>query len=235
MNEAIGDEFQGREQQIPNQLAATLTGFLDAVVASDWTVKMNYAEYVQELLKVNNIKWACSVGILTMDQALTMLADIPPIALVNLDTLAITEAVIEQEFSVNASRSDSSQLGVKAGSEFNAKTGGLSSLIGGSASVKLTCSTTYNKDTRRESDYSSTVKTKVTMGRIPAPEGVQKLIDATNEFISQGMEINKTIINKQQEKMAEKADSQTAPQSLPENVFESDKVEEGQSEATTSE
>ena len=210
-------EFESREQNIPNQLGALIHAFLSELTSAEYQNRMDYAKFLQAIIAMQNAHWGVDVGILTIDQALSIMASIPIIELVPLDYLGVTEAEQVMEFRVSAKRSDTSKLTAHAETETKVGTGGLAGLLGASGSCSITAGTTYQKDTRRDSDYSSTVKTTVKVGRMPPPETVSFLGQATQDVIKTGMDINKQIIERQTTQLSNDAETADVPQSISES------------------
>lgn len=208
-------EFEQREQNIPNQLGALIHAFLSELTSAEYQNRMDYAKFLQAVIAMENARWGVDVGILTLDQALSIMASIPIVELVPLDYLGVTEAEQEMEFRVSAKRGNTSKFTANAKTETNIGIGGgIASLFGPSGSCSVTAGTTYQKDTRRESDYSSTVKTKIKVGRMPQPETVAFLGQATQDIVKAGMDINRQIIERQTSQLSDDAASADAPQSI---------------------
>ena len=216
MNDNRNDEFESREKNIPIQLGELIHAFLSELTDAEYKNRMDYAKFIQAIIAFENAKWGVDIGILTMDQALSIMASIPIIELVNIDYLGVTEAEQVMEFRVSASRKSGDKLTAHAESETKVGTGGLAGLLGASGSCSMSAGTTYQRDNRRESDYSSTVKTTVKVGRLPAPETVQFMGQVTQETIKAGMDINRMIIEKQKEQLTADTDSADVPQSIAE-------------------
>ena len=105
--------------------------------------------------------------------------------------------------------------------EVSGKIGGIARAFGVGGSFKIKADTTYKKDTRRASDYSSTINAHIGMERIPPPEGIQKLLDMQNEVVQSAMQVNKTIIEKQADMLSDAAGESEVPTTLPEEGTES--------------
>ena len=182
--------------------------------------KLAYAEFVQTVCAIENITWAAEMSILTMPQALTLMASVPVIANVDMSYFGFDEAVLEQEYRVSASTEDNTSIKSNVQTEVKMKIGGIAAAFGAGGSVSVKADTTYQKDTRRASDYSSTVKCMIKMKRFDPPEGVQIMMEAMNDVLKEGMALNKTIIEKQFEQAQTEVDEAEVPQSLPEPTTE---------------
>ena len=207
--------FANRERAYADTMGALIASFGRNVVQAHHELQVTNAEYIQTLAAMENIQWAVEVGILTMNQALTLMANIPIFTVVDSDPFVFTEASLDLEMRVAASQEDSSQFKQNVATEAKFKIGGIAAMFGAGGSVKVKADTTYQRDTRRKSDYSSTVKAHIKMERVDPPEGVQLIRDTTNEVVSTAMKINKTIIEKQAEQLTAEAQAAEAPQSLP--------------------
>lgn len=216
MNEDRNDEFEAREKNIPIQLGALIHSFLSELTDAEYKNRMDYAKFIQTIIAFENAKWGVDIGILTMDQALSIMASLPIIELVNTDYLGVTEAEQVMEFRVSASRKNSDKLTAHAESQTKVGTGGLAGLLGASGSCSISAGTTYQRDNRRESDYSSTVKTTVKVGRLSPPETVAFMGQVTQDTIKAGMDINRMIIEQQKEQLTADAQDADVPQSIAE-------------------
>ena len=226
----MNDEFRGRENAYPDTMGALIASFGRNVVQAHHEIQVSNAEYIQTLAAMDNLRWAVEIGILTMDQGLTLMANIPIFTVVDSDPFVFTEASLDMEMRVSAHREDSTSLKTNVATEAKFKIGGIAALFGASGSMSVKADTTYQKDTRRESDYSSTVKTHIKMERVDPPEGVQLIRDTTNEVVKTAMKINQDIIKKQAEALAVESDGAPVPKSLPEDVLKSAGTEESTGE-----
>ena len=213
-------EYEKREQRIPDQLGQLIASFANNVNDAHRAIQLGYAEFVQQICAIENIRWATEIGILTLPQALTLMSSMPVIAAVDMSNFGFSRATLDLEFRVNASTEDSTSLKTNVKTEAKIKIGGIAAAFGAGGSVSIAADTTYQKDTRRASDYGSTVKAHIEMERTPPPEGVQIMLDSTNEVIRSGMAINKTIIEKQFAQLQEQAEEAEVPESLPESLPE---------------
>lgn len=211
----MNDEFRGREQAYPDTMGALIASFGRNVVQSHHEVQIANAEYIQTLAAMENIRWAVEIGILTMQQGLTLMANIPIFTVVDSDPFVFTEASLDMEMRVSAHREDNTSLKSNVATEASFKVGGIAKIFGMGGSIKVKADTTYQKDTRRSSDYTSTVKAHIKMERVEPPEGVQLIRDTTNEVVRTAMKINQAIIERQAEQLTTEAQETEVPQSLP--------------------
>ena len=212
--------FANRERQYADTMGSLIASFGRNVVQAHHEVQVTNAEYIQTLAAMENIQWAVEVGILTMNQALTLMANIPIFTVVDSDPFVFTEASLDLEMRVAASQEENSSLKSNVGTEAQFKIGGIAAIFGGGGSVKVKADTTYQRETRRKSDYSSTVKAHIKMERVDPPEGVQLIRDTTNEVVQTAMKINKTIIEQQAERLTQESHAAEVPQRLPDNASE---------------
>ena len=214
-------EYRQREQQYAKEtMGALIAAFANNVNNAHQENQVMYADFVQRITAMKNLDWAISVGILTMEQALTLMANIPVASIVNMDVFGFKEATLDLEMRVSASTEEKTSVGVDTSTEASVKIGGIAKLFGAGGSVKIKADTTYKKEVRRESDYSSTARIHILMERMAPPEGVQKMLDMQNEVVVDAMKINKTIISKQVEQLNAEVDNADVPQTLPETVDE---------------
>ena len=209
--------FVNRERQYADTMGSLIASFGRNVVQAHHELQVTNAEYIQTLAAMDNIEWAVEVGILTMNQALTLMANIPIFTVVDSDPFVFTEASLDLEMKVAASQENNSSLKSHVETEAKFKIGGIAAIFGGGGSVRVKADTTYQKDTRRKSDYSSTVKAHIKMERVEPPEGVQLIRDTTNEVVQTAMKINKTIIEQQAERLTQEVQASEPPASLPDS------------------
>ena len=212
------ESFVNRERQYSDTMGSLIASFGRNVVQAHHELQVVNAEYIQTLAAMDNIQWAVEVGILTMNQALTLMANIPIFTVVDSDPFVFTEATLDLEMKVSASQEDSSSLKSNVATEAQFKIGGIAAIFGGGGSIKVKADTTYQKETRRRSDYSSNVKAHIKMERVEPPEGVQLIRDTTNEVVQTAMKINKTLIEQQAERLTQEVQASEAPASLPEEA-----------------
>ena len=208
-------EYEQRERRIPDQLGALISAFAISVNEAHQQNQMGFADYVQRTTALKNLEWAISVGIISQAQALTMISSIPIASIVSMDQFGFKEATLDAEFRVSASTEENTSVGVNTSTEASIKIGGIAAMFGAGGSVKIKADTTYKKDTRRASDYSSTVKAHIAMERIPPPEGLQKLLDMQNEVVQSAMTINKSIIERQADQLSNAVEESEVPEALP--------------------
>ena len=205
----MNDEFREREAAYPDTMGALISSFGRNVVSAHHEIQMTNAQYIQTLAAMENLNWAVEVGILTMSQALTLMANIPIFTVVDTDPFVFTEASLDLEMRVSAHRENSTNFKQNVQTEAKFKIGGIAAIFGGGGSISVKADTTYQRESRRSSDYSSTVKAHIKMERVDAPEGVQLIRDTTNEVVKTAMKINQDIIRQQAEKLTtESAESE---------------------------
>ena len=211
----MNDEFRGREQAYPDTMGALIASFGRNVVQAHHEIQVANAKYIQTLAAMENLRWAVEIGILTMDQGLTLMANIPIFTVVDSDPFVFTEASLDVEMRVSAHREDSTSLKSNVATEASFKIGGIAAIFGGGGHIKVKADTTYQKETRRTSDYSSSVKAHIKMERVEPPEGVQLIRDTTNEVVRTAMKINQSIIERQAERLTAESGAAEVPESLP--------------------
>lgn len=216
----MNDEFRGREQAYPDTMGALIASFGRNVVQAHHEIQVINAQHIQTLAAMENIRWAVEIGILTMTQALTLMANIPIFSVVDADPFVFTEASLDTEMRVSAHREDSTSLKSNVATEASFKVGGIANIFGMGGSIKVKADTTYQRDSRRESDYSSTVKAHIKMERVAPPEGVQLIRDTTNEVVRTAMKINQSIIERQAERLTAEGQAAEVPESLPVEAIE---------------
>lgn len=209
-------EFQEREANIPSQMGNLIATFMKDVSDGEWQNRVHYGETMQLLVAAKNVDYYVAIGVLTMEQKLTLEASIPFLEYVVKSYFGAKKATLDLEFRVSAKRNDSDNL--KAG--VHTKTGGqigggiAGALFGGGGNFSVAADTTYSKETRRQSDYSSTCKVHIEMGIVDPPESVSFMSQATQEIVKAGVTVNKTIIEKQKEQLVSDVDSADVPKDL---------------------
>ena len=218
----MNDEFRGREQAYTDTMGSLIASFGRNVVQAHHEIQVANAEYIQTLAAMENIRWAVEIGILTMDQGLTLMANIPIFTVVDSDPFVFTEASLDLEMRVSAHREDSASLKSHVATETSFKVGGIAKIFGMGGSIKIKADTTYQKDSRRASDYSSSVKAHIKMERVDPPEGVQLIRDTTNEVVRAAMKVNQSIVERQAERLTAESEAAEVPESLPVQPIEGD-------------
>lgn len=216
------DDFSGREAGYSDTMGALISSFGKNVVQAHHELQVANAQYIQTLAAMENLRWAVEIGILTMPQALTLMANIPIFTVVDSDPFVFTEASLDLEMRVSAHNEENTNTKAHAETEANVKVGGIAAIFGAGGNIRVKADTTYSKETRRSSDYSSTVKAHIKMERVEAPEGVQLIRDTTNEVVRTAMKINQTIIENQARQLTEEVQEGETPQQLPEGILTED-------------
>lgn len=223
-------EYEGRERRISTQLSDVLGAFCRQTVDAHHNMQLRYAEYIQYLAKLDNIKWAIDIGILTLDQALSILISIPVVGAANVSQVGIEEAELNMEFAVSAHADSDESLRSQTKAEGSVKIGGVAAAFGAGGSMSVSADTTYQKGERRASDYSSTVKMRVLIKRKDPPEGVSILMAETADVIKKAMSINKAIIERQCESLALEQQNTPPPADASEAIPESEPESEHEHE-----
>ena len=122
--------FRQREAGYADTMGALIASFGRNVVQSHHEVQIANAEYIQTLAAMDNIRWAVEVGILTMNQALTLMANIPIFSVVDSDPFVFTEATLDLEMRVSAHQEDNTSLKSNVATEASFKVGGIAKIFG---------------------------------------------------------------------------------------------------------
>ena len=218
-------EYVQREQRIPDQLGSLIAAFCRNVIEADQYGKIAYADFIQRVTSMGNLSWAVEIGILTMDQALILQNNIPIASLVDLSNFGMKYATLDAEFRVSASTEKDTSKSINTKTEAKIKIGGIAAAFGAGGSVKINADTSYKRDERRKSDYSSTISAHIEMERFDPPEGVQMIIDMQNEVVGEGLAINKALITREVDALKAETADKEVPKSVDEVVPQEQETE----------
>ena len=198
-------EYADREQQFDASLGNVMGGWMLDVAKADLARQQGWLEAIQVLTtpdKTGKIpEIVLSSGIQGADGKPLSGADITfPVALALMgQQLAATEADLAMTMNVSASTLDETK-----GQQSGTATGeGKFGIAGLSVTVKVSASFSESEDHKRASDYRATTTAKVTMGRVPTPEPVQRCLDAFMKIVDVECQIAKAVIEGNAQKVAQ--------------------------------
>ncbi len=222
----MADEKKGHSSNDPTQEFLTvlnslaspmgdlLSTFMMDMSAAEFKNRMHYATFMQTIAAMKNVEWGISVGIIGLEQALTLMANLPLANYVNKDYFGPVKATQDMCFRVATSKKSQSEFDENVKSHAGGKIGGFLGIFGG-GSFSVDSDTTYKTGERRGTDCSATVDTHVEYGRLPAPETVSFLESESDEVVKEGMKLSKIMLEKQKNKLTDDVDSAEVPKDLP--------------------
>ena len=199
-------EYEHREQCKFNDLGNQLGGIVTALSSADAATKAAALDRQVKILEMSNITASAHTGILGTETLLSVQYDVPAAVVSDMRSLVVEEASIETTMNVSGSTEDS--LAVTS----ETTVGGEASLGWGvfKATANFSATVDVDKNSRRKSDYSSSLHVTVRMAQSEAPEGVMRIIDNMNEVVKTATEINTAIMIRSQPALAQGAAAQPA-------------------------
>ena len=198
-------EYEDREQQFDASLGNVMGGWMLDVAKADLARQQGWLEAIQLLTtpdksgKIPEVTLAS--GITDSSGKPLAGADITfPVALALMgQQFAATEADLAMTMNVSASTLDETK-----GQQSGTATGeGKFGIAGLSVTVKVSASFSESEDHKRSSDYRATTTAKVTMGRVPTPEPIQRVLEAFMKTVDVECQIAKAIIEGNAQKVAQ--------------------------------
>ena len=194
-------EYADREQGFNKSLGGVVAGFAAAIVDADSRAKDAHVDRIAKVLDAENVKFSASVSLIGRDEKLETTIEVPRIAVTVVNPVEIDSATLSMSMSVSASQESSSDLASKT------SVGGSGKIGWGPVSfgVKFNAEVSVAKTEKRKSDYRSTTEAALSMKQGEAPEGLSVIIDTISETVRAGLEINKGLMQRQAEAMAQGA------------------------------
>ena len=206
----MSDQFEGREHKFNDSVGKYMGKFTLAMVESDIVAKAAGLNRALEVIGMENIEVPTKVSLVGLGESLETRVSMPPITMLNVNGIQTKEAKMVMDMTVSASEESSSSL--KSDTEVSGSAKVRFGLFSVGMSMKAAVSVASDK--KRKSDYSATTHAELTMEQAPLPEGLAIIIEAANETVRTGMEINKVLAGKQADRLlalAQASDAQTAP------------------------
>lgn len=184
------DQFAGREAAYAQTLGDMIGAFTTHIVEADIASKDAQAERILKLLNQDNVDFTSSANLVGLNEKLESKLSVPPVVMTDLTGVIIEDAELEMSMTVSAHNSDSTKIGVDAGMEASAGGG----FAGFTASLKIHCDVSVEKEKKRESDYSATTNCKLRMCQGKVPEGVNKICDSVVGTVNTALKLNERLI-----------------------------------------
>ena len=194
-------EYAEREQGFNKSLGGVVAGFAAAIVDADSRAKDAHVDRIAKVLDAENVQFKASVSLIGREEKLETTIDVPRIAVTKVNPIEIDNAELKMSMSVSASQESESNIASKTSVGGSGKVGWGPVSFG----VKFNAEVSVSKTEKRKSDYRSTTDASMTMRQGEAPEGLSVIIDTISETVRAGLEINKGLMQRQAEAMAQGA------------------------------
>ena len=194
-------EYAEREMNFNKSLGGVVAGFAAAIVDADSRAKDAHVDRIAKVLDADNVQFSASVSLIGREEKLETTIDVPRIAVTVVNPVEIDSATLTMSMSVSASQESASDIASKT------SVGGSGKIGWGPVSfgVKFNAEVSVAKTEKRKSDYRSTTEAYLSMKQGEAPEGLSVIIDTISETVRAGLEINKGLMQRQAEAMAQGA------------------------------
>ena len=191
-------EYADRERNFNDSLGPTMGKFAVAMVQADSLSKDAGLHRAMQLAGMDNVEFNTKTSLIGLDQPLETRMSVPPIAIVKSNPLEIQEANMSMDMTVSASQESSSSLK----SDTEVKGSGSANFGFFKVGVSMKAAVSVAKESKRKSDYRATTHADLKMVQGDTPEGLARIIDAITETVSEGLAMNKVLIEKQAEKLS---------------------------------
>ena len=181
-------EFHKMSKSLPGQIAQYFVAGVDA----DMHALTRYAEIIAEIAKRANLRFETDADIVFSKEVLKNVMSAPQITAL-LDTVFMPTSM-KGKFNLSVSSSDSSSLSSATDAEVKGSATFGFGLFKGTAS--MSAKQHVGLERARKSDQSSLFEVEFEMGRIPAAEGVMKMVDGQVAFAESVNDLNKLIVQK---------------------------------------
>ena len=136
-------------------------------------------------------------------KTLTTFISVPPVMVIDPAGLGIKSLTAKWSMTTSARQSDSLKVGASA------EAGVSASYMGIGASFKA--SSSVDKESKRDSDYTATTEVEMLMERSKPAEGLMKIVDALTENVTGALDLNRMLIEAKVDAAREKIASGEAP------------------------
>ena len=214
---------------VPGEMADVIDGVCSAITKAHGMNLIQNAEYRAYVMKLKNAKIEAQAGLITHDQYLTLLLDVPASALVAAQDFGFEETTLKGKINVNAHHKKTTDVDLKVKSDTTIGTGGLTSLF---SKAKTHITTDLNTDFKDEDDnsYAAQWEIEMKMKRLPAPPIFMEVIKLIKDLLTDAATMNKAVIKNQLTQLAEQVTNSDAPKSLPEDKGDESSDDSGDSE-----
>ena len=208
-------EYVDREKGYPDAISNTLNAFLGSIQKAHHQNLLNEVEFVDTVSKLKNIETKLEAGILTIEQALTLMQSLPAIEYVDEEGFGLDTARILMNMRVSAHTEKKSTTEGDSSLSGSLKVGGIASAFGVSGSLKMSGHLSHSSEHANTSDYSAYTELEVTMKRTKPAPARRLTSQLMQEFIKDIGVLAKTQVALQKQKMQDEIESKEPPKNIP--------------------
>lgn len=208
-------EYVDREKSYPDAISNTLNSFLGSIQKAHHQNLLNEVEFVDTVTQLKNIETKLQAGLLTTEQALTLMQSLPAIEYCDEEGFGLDTARVMMNMRVSAHTEDKSTTEASSSMEGSLKVGGIASAFGVSGSLKMSGHLSHSSEHANTSDYSAYTELEVTMKRTKAAPARRLTSQLMQEYIKDIGELAKAQVTLQKQKMREEIAGQDPPKNIP--------------------
>ena len=191
------DETRKRETAYPDTAGHALAAIGSSAVQLHTTATEKYVDWVQELLKRDDVRYGIKMAILGGEDPMVFGGSIPAIMMAKLESLGVDTATISGSMTV--SESNKATEGAKTSVESKTDVG-----IGTPfwhATENLTVRHSTDSNQTRSTDYRAKIAWSVTLKPQGEPEGVGLIKESVGRAFDLQQQINQAFVDAQAEKI----------------------------------
>ena len=196
------DQLMAMENSWKSSVGKVVGDACLAIIDADIHAKDAQLARIMSQVGLDPLDFTAETSLVGLEQKLQTALQVPHIVAAMSTSLGIDEATVKMSMDVSAVEEDNTNI--KFGSETEASASGGFLWAKGSVRQKATLGVT--NDRKRKTDYRSTMNVDVTMRQQDPPEALMMIIDAIVENVKKGIELNRGLIEKQADKVAEEMD-----------------------------
>ena len=213
-SKVISKGFENASAGIDSILGAAF----GAVNRAEHDNKMTQLDFVEEVSKLDPIKFDFGGSIIGVDKPLKVQAHMPVFTMVDLTHSALDTMNVEMSLDIQDHQESSVESEEKLAASGTAHIG-----IGPiGAKVHISASVGVHTANKRSTDQRAHVGMQAVLKRTEPPEGVQLVVDAGNQIISKLMDMNSTIVEGLAQQMQADVNNQANEEPETENYDDSD-------------
>ena len=208
-------EYTSREKDFPDAISNTLNAFLGSIQKAHHQNLLNEVDFIDTVSKLKNIETKLGAGLLTIEQALTLMQSLPAIEYCDEEGFGLDTARILMNMRVSAHTEDKSTTEAGSSLSGSLKVGGIASAFGVSGSLKMSGHLSHSSEHANTSDYSAYTELEVTMKRTKPAPARRLTSQLMQEFIKDVGALAKGQVALQKEKMKEELAKMDPPKNIP--------------------
>ena len=208
-------EYEKREGDYPDLISNTLNAFLGSIQKAHHQNLLNEVEFVDTVSKLKNIETKLSAGLLTVEQALTLMQSLPTLEYVDEEGFGLDTAKVTMNMRVSAHTEAKSTTAGDSSVEGSLKIGGIAGAFGVHGGIKMTGHLSHSQEHANNSDYSAYTGLEVTMRRTKPSPARRLTSQLMQEFIKDIGTLAKSVVALQKKKMEDEISSKEPPKDIP--------------------